>query len=143
MKINLKAYYPFLSEECYIEVEKEIVEVLNFYSIKESSYRRKQRYHHAYFSLDREDGIERSILNKSIAPDQIYEQKIILHCLYEAIAILPKKQARRIYARFFLGMNNTDIAAIEGVSRAAVGDSIRRGLKMIEKRLKELRVWEE
>ena len=59
--------------------------------------------------------------------------------LYAAIATLPDKQAKRIYAHFFLGMSKTAIAKAEGVRVNAVCEAIDRGLKSIEIYLKKIR----
>lgn len=50
---------------------------------------------------------------------------------------LPGKQARRIYAHFILGLSMTDIARAEGVARSRVSDSIQRGLRNLEKFLRD------
>lgn len=57
--------------------------------------------------------------------------------LHSAIASLPDKQAKRIYAHFFIGMSKTAIARAEGVSKVSVSESIERGLCSIEKFLKK------
>ena len=44
---------------------------------------------------------------------------------------LPEKQAKRIYARYYLGMTVNEIAEVVDPSR--VRDSIRRGLKQLVK----------
>ena len=59
-----------------------------------------------------------------------YQQR---EALYAAIMSLPEKQAKRIYARFFLGMTINEIAQIEGVSKSRVSESIRTGLKKLKK----------
>ena len=46
---------------------------------------------------------------------------------------LPEKQAKRIYARYYLGMAVNEIAEVEGVDPSRVRDSIRRGLKQLAK----------
>ena len=46
---------------------------------------------------------------------------------------LPEKQAKRIYARYYLGMTVNEIAEVEGVDPSRVRDSIRRGLKQLAK----------
>ena len=56
--------------------------------------------------------------------------------LHAAISRLPNKQAKRIYAHFILGMSVTDIARAEGVAKSRVSDSIRRGLRNMEKILR-------
>ena len=44
-----------------------------------------------------------------------------------------EKQAKRIYARYYLGMTVNEIAEVEGVDPSRVRDSIRRGLKQLVK----------
>ena len=46
---------------------------------------------------------------------------------------LPEEQAKRIYARYYLGMAVNEIAEEEGVDPSRVRDSIRRGLKQLVK----------
>ena len=46
---------------------------------------------------------------------------------------LPEKQAKRIYARHYLGMKVNEIAEVEGADPSRVRDSIRRGLKQLVK----------
>ena len=41
--------------------------------------------------------------------------------------------AKRIYARYYLGMRVSEIATAEGVDQSRVRDSIRRGLKQLAK----------
>ena len=49
--------------------------------------------------------------------------------VYAAVVKLPEKQAKRIYARYYLEMTVNEIAEVEGVDPSRVRDSIRRGLK--------------
>ncbi|WP_331654261.1 sigma factor-like helix-turn-helix DNA-binding protein [Anaerotignum sp. MB30-C6] len=72
----------------------------------------------------------------SLSPDEIYERKLTSQQLHSAIASLPDKQAKRIYAHYFMGMSKTAIAEAEGVSEKAVRIGIERGLHTIEKKLK-------
>lgn len=53
--------------------------------------------------------------------------------LYAAVMTLPDKQAKRIYARFYLGMTPIEIVKAEKVDVSRVRDSIRRGLKNLSK----------
>ena len=94
------------------------------------------RYHKAYYSLDRGDGIEHSALFISLSPDEIYERKLTTEQLHTAISTLPDKQAKRIYAHFILGMTKRDIALAEGVHEKVVRVAIERGLRNLEKFLK-------
>lgn len=53
--------------------------------------------------------------------------------MVEAINHLSETQARRIRARYLLGMKVIEIAAAEGVIPSCVSTSIRAGLKNIRK----------
>jgi len=56
--------------------------------------------------------------------------------LYAAINSLPEKQAKRVYAYFFLDMSKAQIASIEGVNKSQISRSIDQALKNIKKFLK-------
>ncbi len=138
VKINLRNYYPdYYTTDCIIEVPDEIGALMDAYEHAEAAhYLRRYRYK-AYYSLDRGDGIENDILFVSLSPCEIYERKVTLEQLHAAIAALPDKQAKRIYAHYFLGMSKSAIARTEGVSKAVIGEAIKRGLKNKEKFLKK------
>ena len=70
---------------------------------------------------------------KPATPEILLEEKQLREQLYAAVMALPEKQAERIYARYYLGMRVSEIAAAEGVDPSRVRDSIRRGLKQLEK----------
>lgn len=58
--------------------------------------------------------------------------------LYAALDALPDKQGRRLYAHYILGVPQTEIAQAEGVGLTAVNNSIERGLRNMEKMLKNI-----
>lgn len=137
VKINLRKYYPdFYTTNCIIEVPDEIAVLMDSYEHAEAAYYLRRYRHKAYYSLDRGDGIEHDILFVSLSPFEIYERKVKVEQLHAAIAALPDKQAKRIYAYYFLGMSKSAIAKAEGVNESAVRDGIDRGLRNIEKFLK-------
>ena len=70
-----------------------------------------------------------------LTPEEILEQKQLREEVYAALMKLPAIQARRIYARFYLGMTVAEIAQIEGTDRRRVWASIRRGLKKLARLL--------
>ena len=136
-KINLRKYYPDLYiTDCIIEVPDEVASLMDSYEHTEAAYYLRRYRHKAYYSLDRGDGIERDILFVSLSPCEIYERKVTVEQLHAAIAALPDKQTKRIYAYYFLGMSKSAIAKAEGVNESAVRDGIDRGLRNIEKFLK-------
>ena len=87
----------------------------------------------AYYSLDHDNGIENGVINRPLTPEEILEDKQRREQIYAAVMALPEKQAKRIYARYYLGMRVSEIAAAEGVDPSRVRDSIRRGLKQLAK----------
>jgi RNA polymerase sigma-70 factor (ECF subfamily) len=127
-RINLKDIYTFYTEDCFVTVEDAVADTFDDFRKQEQSCERKVFRHRAYYSLDRNDGIENSMLRKSDSQYEAYERKQFNERLYLAILKLPKKQAKRIYAHFFLGMSMTDIAETEGVSKMTVCESIKGGL---------------
>lgn len=137
-KINLREQYPdFYKNDYIIEVPDEVAAIMQEYDRLEAAYRRRTYYHKAHYSLDRGDGIEYNALFVSVTPYEIYEHKVTMEQLHAAIASLPDKQAKRITARYFLGLTSEAIAKSEGVSVTAVNNSLQRGLRNIEKFLKK------
>ena len=135
--INLRDYYPFYTSDCFIDVSEEIADMLREADRREAAYRLRTYRHKAYYSLDRGDGIEHEALFFAPSPHEIYERKVSMQELHAAMSSLPSKQARRIYAHFILGLSMTDIARAEGVARSRVSDSIQRGLRNLEKFLRD------
>ena len=89
------------------------------------------------YSLDRDDGLEHEAVFVALSPHELYERKVTMQELHAAIASLPDKQAKRIYAHFILGMTKQDIARAEGVHEKVVRVAIERGLRHLEKILKK------
>ena len=135
--INLRDYYPFYTSDCFMEVSEEVAEMFKEFDRKEAAYRLRTYRHKAYYSLDRDDGLEHEAVFVSLSPHELYERKISMQELHAAISSLPDKQAKRIYAHFILGMTKKDIARAEGVDEKVVRVAIERGLKNLEKYLKK------
>ena len=131
--INLRDYYPFYTSDCFMEVSEEIADMFKEFDRKEAAYRLRSYRHKAYYSLDRDDGLEHEAVFVALSPHELYERKVTMQELHAAIASLPEKQAKRIYARYYLGMTVNEIAEVEGVDPSRVRDSIRRGLKQLAK----------
>jgi RNA polymerase sigma-70 factor (ECF subfamily) len=137
-KINLRDYYPFYNSDFFIEIPDEIESALLEAERLEKNYIRRRFYNKAHYSLDADDGIEKDILFVSLSPCEIYERKITAEQLHSAIASLPDKQGKRIYAHYILGMSKSDIARAENINEKAVREAIERGLKNMEKFLKKI-----
>lgn len=136
--INLRDYYPFYIADCFIDVPDEVAAAMAEFERKEAAYRLRTYRHKAYYSLDQDDGIEHTALFVALSPCEIYERKVTMQELHSAIASLPDKQAKRIYAHFILGMSKTDIARAEGVNEKVVRLAIERGLRNMGKYLKNI-----
>jgi len=129
MKINLRDYYPIYTHDHFIEVDEIIAATLKAFELLHKSQQKRINRHKAYYSFDRNSGIERDIVVVVLAPPEIYEQKLTNQELYAAMNNLSEKQARRIYAHYFLGMSKHTIARAEGVDESSIRKSIETGLK--------------
>lgn len=137
-EINLRDYYPFYTQDVIVEVPDEVELLLREYMLLEEAYRIRTYRYKAFYSLNRDEGIEREILQKPISPEEILEQRQMTESLYKGLAMLPEKQRQRIYAHFFLGMSKADIAKAEGTHKSRITRSIEAGLRRLEKYFKEI-----
>lgn len=137
LKINLRDYYPFYKSDVYIDIPNDVAAVLLEAERQEQAYRRRAYRHKAQYSLDRGDGIEHNICFVSLSPCEIYERKMTAEQLHAAIAALPDKQGKRIYAHYILGISQTDIAQAENVDVRNIRKSISKGLQNMEAFLKK------
>ena len=133
-KINLRELYPDVyTTDFFVDVTEEVMETIRAAKRAEAAYDRRMYRHKAYYSLDCDNGIENAILMKPQTPEMLLEEKQFQEQVYAAVMKLPEKQAKRIYARYYLGMTVNEIAEVEGVDPSRVRDSIRRGLKQLVK----------
>lgn len=140
--INLRKYYPFLTEDQFMEVSDEVADAFLQAHRQEDNYRHRVWYHKAYYSLDYGEGIENNILHFGPSPEEILMQKVSMEQLYEAFDHLPPIQARRVYAHYILGMKKIEIARAEGVNETGVCSTIQAGLKNL-RRYFEKKKWME
>ena len=135
--INLRDVYPFYHTDLLVEVSEDVVEAMTAATRREASSRRHMYRYKAQYSLDRGDGIEHRSLRFVPSPAELYEEKEEMETLYAALAALPEKQGRRVYAHYILGISKTELARAEGVSKAAIGESIRAGLQIMREILQK------
>lgn len=136
-KINLRDFYPSYTSDYFIDVPDEIATLIHRFELEEAAFHLRTYRHKAFYSLDRDDGLEHNILFVSMSPDEIYERKVTAEQLHTAIAALPDKQAKRVYAHYFLGMSKAKIALAEGVNKSQITRSINKALKNMEIFLKK------
>ena len=135
-KINLRDYYPYYTQDMIVEVPDEVAEVFITFERMENAYKQRTYYHRAFYTLDCSDGIEQSVVFRSLTPEEIYERKLTREQLHAAISSLPDKQAKRIYAHYILGISRAEIAKAEGVSKVAVTYSIQRGMRVLSRKIR-------
>ena len=137
-KINLRELYPDIYKtDTFLVVTDEVQAVFLADKRAEARYLRQMYNYKAHYSLDCDNGIEKALMQHPPTPEEILEDKQLRDQLYTAIMELPDKQAKWIYARFYLGMTAKEIAQAEGVDLSWVYKSIRRGLKHLAKKLKK------
>ena len=130
----IKDLYPDVyKNDHFVEVTEDVLETIRAAERAEAAYDRRMYRYKAHYSLDCDNGIENAILTKPQTPEMLLEEKQLREKLYAAVMALPEKQAKRIYARYYLGMTVNEIAEVEGVDPSRVRDSIRRGLKQLAK----------
>ena len=133
-KVNLKDLYPDVyKNDHFVEVTEDVLETIRAAERAEAAYDRRMYRYKAHYSLDCDNGIENAVLLKPQTPEMVLEEKQFQEQVYAAVMKLPEKQAKRIYARYYLGMAVNEIAEVEGVDPSRVRDSIRRGLKQLGK----------
>lgn len=136
-EINLRDYYPFYTTDMIVEVPDEVADLLREYALLEEAYRIRTYRYRAFYSLDYDGNTERDIASTQPSPLEILEKKYTSELIYKGLATLPDKQRERIYAHYFLGVSQAAIAREEGISARNVRLSISRGLKKLEKFLRE------
>ncbi len=132
MFVNLRDFYPQIyTADLFCELPEEIVSAIK-QSIRENhAYNERRRVHRAYYSLSSIP--EKEWIFFVASPEDIFEQEWTRRVLYTAIRQLPPKQASRLYAHYFLGLTQSEIARMEGTNRATISRSIKQGLQNLKK----------
>ena len=77
--INLRDYYPVIhTNDQFIKVSDEIVKTIVESEKQERNYYERTRYHKAYYSLNRGDGIESEALHHHPSPEGIFEDESLV-----------------------------------------------------------------
>lgn len=133
-QINLKTQYPQLYKtDTWIEVSDEVANFLVEDARKQHAYAEQIRYHKAYYSLDAGDGIENQAEQGTFSMDDFLSASEFFSALSSCIDNLPNTQKRRVYLHLILGLQQNEIAQLEGVAKSSVSESIHRGIAHIRK----------
>ena len=139
IEINLRHFYPWYIEDCFIEISDEVAEALTEAERLERNYMRRMFYNKAQYSLNADDGIEASAAECHILSPEAVLDLMERHCrLCRALNELPELQGRRVEAHYLLGKSVREIAEEEGVGERNVRKSIQRGLEGMKKLLRKL-----
>ena len=136
--INLHKYYPFYSQDTFLEVSDEVAQAMAEAERLERNYLRRMFYNKAQYSLDAEDEIEATAIEcHALSPESVLDL-MERHCrLCRALNSLPEIQGRRVEAHYLMGQSQKEIAEAEGVVKSSVNESIKKGLAAMRKYLKE------
>ena len=133
--IDLRKEYPHL-DSTYSEypVTYKIDAVFEEYRLAEQALEKRRTRNGDVVSLDSDPGIEAHIADHQPGPEDETIKHIQNEALYKALRSIPRKQAERIYAYYFMDMTLDEIAEAEGVYKSAVRKSIMLG----KQKLKEI-----
>ena len=133
--IDLRKEYPHL-DSTYSEypVSYKIDAVFEEYRLAEQALEKRRTRNGDVVSLDSDPGIEAHIADHKPGPEDETIKHIQNEALYKALRSIPRKQAERIYAYYFMDMTLDEIAEAEGVYKSAVRKSIMLG----KQKLKEI-----
>ena len=126
--IDLRKEYPHL-DSTYSEypVSYKIDAVFEEYRLAEQALEKRRTRNGDVVSLDSDPGIEAHIADHQPGPEDETIKHIQNEALYKALRSIPRKQAERIYAYYFMDMTLDEIAEAEGVYKSAVRKSIMLG----------------
>lgn len=134
VKINLRDYYPdYYAEDTYIMVTEDVAEAFEESRRKNEALKVSDRRH--WSPLNELLASNSTAMGEN--PITEIERNLRSQKLYDALSRLTPEQQRRIYAKFFLGLNNTEIAEIENCDKSAVRRCISRGIEQLRKFLKK------
>ena len=136
--INLRDYYPWYTQDEYIEVSDEVAAELRADKLYEAAHQRKVIRNKAQYSLNLDDGIEYSACLSEPTPQQLLERKETFIALCHALNSLPEAQGRRVEACVILGKSYREVAKDEGVDKSTVRESVQAGLENMKKYLKNI-----
>ena len=138
--INLRWIYPHYRHDEFVEVSDEVWEAMRQAKREMNNYERRKVYHHAWYSLDAYSWTENYALEHGRSPEEILLEREeraarlrLVAALPEALSHTTPTQARRVRAYYIAGINQPQIAQMEGVHSSKVSIAIRRGLRYMRR----------
>lgn len=135
--IDLRKEYPHLdSTYSKYPVSYKIDAMFEEYRLAEQALEKRKIRNGDVISLDTDPGVEAHVMERVPGPEEEVVQHIQNEELYKALRSIPRKQADRIYAYYFMNMTLEEIAIAEDTSIQAVHYSIQTGKKNLKQILK-------
>ena len=135
--VDLRKEYPHLdSAYSKYPVSYKIDAMFEEYRLAEQALEKRKIRNGDVVSLDSEPGVEAHVMERVASPEEEVVQHIQNEELYKALRSIPRKQADRIYAYYFMDMTLEEIANAEDTTIQAIYYSIQTGKKNLKQILK-------
>lgn len=135
--VDLRKEYPHLdSAYSKYPVSYKIDAMFEEYRLAEQALEKRRIRNGDVVSWDTDPGVETHVMEQVPGAEEQVVQHIQNEELYKAMRSIPRKQADRIYAYYFLDMTLEEIAIAEDTSIQAVYYSIQSGKKNLKQILK-------
>ena len=135
--VDLRKEYPHLdSAYSKYPVSYKIDAMFEEYRLAEQALEKRKIRNGDVVSLDSEPGVEAHVMERVAGPEEEVVQHIQNEELYKALRSIPRKQADRIYAYYFMDMTLEEIANAEDTTIQAIYYSIQTGKKNLKQILK-------
>jgi len=131
--INLRDFYYWYKEDTFVDITDEMFEAMKAADRQQEAYKRRTCRYKAYYSLDRNDGIENLAIHRMHSPEVLCINNEATRELFANICMLPGIQQRRLKAYYFSDLKYWQIAEHEGVSQGSVCSSVKSALKNLKK----------
>lgn len=130
--INLQELYlDYYTTDTFVEVSDEVLDAIRDENRTTAAHERQKYRHRAQYSLDCGDELETAALRQPLSPETSMEDRQLREELISAVMALPDKQARRIYAHYYLGISKATLARRAEVNKNAIKDSINCALNKL------------
>lgn len=133
--INLKFYYPWYTENCYIRVADDVAAELQASRKDEAAQKRRASRHQIQCPLDCEELLEYFDCPHEPSPHELLQREELSCRLWRMLGALPEDQRRRVDARVLHGKSYKEIAVAEGIKVSEARYSVLCGLERMKKYL--------
>lgn len=119
------------TEHC-LEIEKPLFELFDQFKLDDLSYMNEVDRHHEA-TEQTEASINRRMLTPQETPDESVMRQLESDELHSAVLKLPEIQRRRLILYYYGGLDDRQIAVIEGCSQSAVSQTLSIAIRNLKK----------